>query len=156
LMTDVFGNYVIQKVHIVFIWNSNCWYLLYNSMFYVWFVNIALLFLNAQFLDHGIESQILELVSRLTGHVLPLSLQMYGCRVIQKVLFYAFAVIHTSCAHTLACLFSARAFEIFTWHPISAWSIHTFYVNIVVGDAYFAEHYPVPRPFDLSLWCGLV
>ncbi|KAJ6983397.1 pumilio [Populus alba x Populus x berolinensis] len=38
------------------------------------------------FLDHGTESQRFELVSRLTGHVLPLSLQMYGCRVIQKAL----------------------------------------------------------------------
>ncbi|KAL1060847.1 hypothetical protein V6Z11_1Z065800 [Gossypium hirsutum] len=51
LMTDVFGNYVIQK-----------------------------------FFEHGTESQRAELATQLTGHVLPLSLQMYGCRVIQKAL----------------------------------------------------------------------
>lgn len=40
-----------------------------------------------QFFEHGTESQRKELASQLTGHVLPLSLQMYGCRVIQKVHF---------------------------------------------------------------------
>ncbi|KAL7607467.1 hypothetical protein Lser_V15G18976 [Lactuca serriola] len=48
LMTDVFGNYLIQK--------------------------------------HGTKSQRRELAGQLIGHVLPLSLQMYGCRVIQKAL----------------------------------------------------------------------
>lgn len=38
-----------------------------------------------QFLEHGTESQRKELARQLIGHVLPLSLQMYGCRVIQKV-----------------------------------------------------------------------
>jgi len=38
-----------------------------------------------QFFEHGTESQRKELASQLSGHVLPLSLQMYGCRVIQKV-----------------------------------------------------------------------
>jgi len=40
-----------------------------------------------QFFEHGTESQRKELASQLSGHVLPLSLQMYGCRVIQKVHF---------------------------------------------------------------------
>lgn len=38
-----------------------------------------------QFFEHGTESQRKELAGQLFGHVLPLSLQMYGCRVIQKV-----------------------------------------------------------------------
>ncbi|RVW73186.1 Pumilio-like 5 [Vitis vinifera] len=50
LMTDVFGNYVIQK-----------------------------------FFEHGNPEQRKELASQLAGQILPLSLQMYGCRVIQKV-----------------------------------------------------------------------
>ena len=51
LMTDVFGNYVIQK-----------------------------------FFEFGIPEQKQTLAQRLRGHVLPLALQMYGCRVIQKAL----------------------------------------------------------------------
>ncbi|CAN1257430.1 Pumilio homolog 1 [Linum perenne] len=61
LMTDVFGNYVIQKV---------C-----NK-------SIKLL----EFFEHGSAPQIRELAEQLTGHVLTLSLQMYGCRVIQKAI----------------------------------------------------------------------
>lgn len=38
-----------------------------------------------QFFEHGTASQIRELADQLNGHVLALSLQMYGCRVIQKV-----------------------------------------------------------------------
>ncbi|XP_047145593.1 pumilio homolog 2 isoform X1 [Hydra vulgaris] len=51
LMTDVFGNYVIQK-----------------------------------FFEFGSPEQKLLLAQRIKGHVLPLALQMYGCRVIQKAL----------------------------------------------------------------------
>ncbi|XP_066093985.1 pumilio homolog 2 isoform X8 [Saccopteryx bilineata] len=51
LMTDVFGNYVIQK-----------------------------------FFEFGSLDQKLALATRVRGHVLPLALQMYGCRVIQKAL----------------------------------------------------------------------
>ncbi|XP_072354988.1 pumilio homolog 2-like isoform X4 [Scyliorhinus torazame] len=51
LMTDVFGNYVIQK-----------------------------------FFEFGSMDQKLALAQRIRGHVLPLALQMYGCRVIQKAL----------------------------------------------------------------------
>ncbi|KAK1574835.1 hypothetical protein Q3G72_000283 [Acer saccharum] len=49
LMTDVFGNYVIQK-----------------------------------FFEQGSPQQRKELADKLVGQMLPLSLQMYGCRVIQK------------------------------------------------------------------------
>lgn len=38
-----------------------------------------------QFFEHGLVSQRRELAGKLYGHVLTLSLQMYGCRVIQKV-----------------------------------------------------------------------
>lgn len=51
LMTDVFGNYVIQK-----------------------------------FFEFGTPEQKQTLATNVQGHVLPLSLQMYGCRVIQKAL----------------------------------------------------------------------
>jgi pumilio RNA-binding family len=50
LMTDVFGNYVIQKLF-----------------------------------DHGGPDQREALASFLVGHAVQLSLQMYGCRVVQKV-----------------------------------------------------------------------
>ncbi|CAA2966601.1 pumilio homolog 5 [Olea europaea subsp. europaea] len=50
LMTDVFGNYVIQK-----------------------------------FFEYGTCEQRRELANQLSGKILPLSFQMYGCRVIQKV-----------------------------------------------------------------------
>ncbi|XP_020908481.2 pumilio homolog 2 [Exaiptasia diaphana] len=51
LMTDVFGNYVIQK-----------------------------------FFEFGSDDQKHHLASCIRGNVLPLALQMYGCRVIQKAL----------------------------------------------------------------------
>ena len=51
LMTDVFGNYVIQK-----------------------------------FFEFGTPDQKQTLAQRVRGRVLPLALQMYGCRVIQKAL----------------------------------------------------------------------
>jgi len=38
-----------------------------------------------QFFEHGLASQRRELANKLFEHVLTLSLQMYGCRVIQKV-----------------------------------------------------------------------
>ena len=48
-MTDVFGNYVIQK-----------------------------------FFEHGNQLQKSILAKQMEGHVLTLSTQMYGCRVVQK------------------------------------------------------------------------
>ena len=51
MMTDVFGNYVIQK-----------------------------------FFEFGSPEQKQTLAQRVRGHVLPLALHMYGCRVIQKAL----------------------------------------------------------------------
>ena len=50
LMTDVFGNYVIQK-----------------------------------FFEHGNQSQKRGLANQMKSHVMVLSCQMYGCRVVQKV-----------------------------------------------------------------------
>ncbi|KAJ0006860.1 hypothetical protein Pint_30791 [Pistacia integerrima] len=55
LMTDVFGNYVIEK-------NSDL----------------------LQFFKRGSPGQREELADKLVGQMLPLSLRMYGCRVIQK------------------------------------------------------------------------
>jgi NifU-like protein involved in Fe-S cluster formation len=49
-MTDVFGNYVIQKLF-----------------------------------EHGDQNQKKILANKMKGRVLDLSLQMYGCRVVQKV-----------------------------------------------------------------------
>ena len=51
MVTDVFGNYVVQK-----------------------------------FLDHGQLEQRLKIFGMLQGNVLSMSLQMYGCRVVQKAL----------------------------------------------------------------------
>jgi hypothetical protein len=49
------------------------WILIRASVFYL------------QFFEHGSAEQRSELAEQLVGHVLNLSLQMYGCRVIQKV-----------------------------------------------------------------------
>lgn len=49
-MTDVFGNYVIQK-----------------------------------FFEHGNQGQKKTLAGQMKSHILTLSMQMYGCRVVQKV-----------------------------------------------------------------------
>jgi mRNA-binding protein PUF3 len=51
LMTDVFGNYVIQKMF-----------------------------------EHGNQSQKKILANQMKGHIMTLSMQMYGCRVVQKVM----------------------------------------------------------------------
>ena len=59
-MTDVFGNYVIQK-----------------------------------FFEHGNQLQKSILAKQMEGHVLTLSTQMYGCRVVQKVgTTYLFSDLH--------------------------------------------------------------
>lgn len=65
LMTDVFGNYVIQK-----------------------------------FFEHGSPEQKRRLAQELVGNVVPLTMQMYGCRVIQKVC--SFAVLR--CSVTCVCV----------------------------------------------------
>lgn len=49
-MTDVFGNYVVQK-----------------------------------FFEHGNQTQKQQLANKMKGHIAELSVQMYGCRVVQKV-----------------------------------------------------------------------
>ena len=36
--------------------------------------------------EHGTPAQRECLIAQMTGHILELSLQMYGCRVVQKVL----------------------------------------------------------------------
>ena len=51
LMTDVFGNYVIQK-----------------------------------FFEFGTTEQKIGLAKKIKGNVVQLSLQMYGCRIVQKAL----------------------------------------------------------------------
>ena len=81
LMTDVFGNYVIQKVFL-FLHSS---VVLCFSILYI-YVTSGAIGVYVQFFEHGLPSQRRELANKLFGHVLTLSLQMYGCRVIQKVL----------------------------------------------------------------------
>ncbi len=39
-----------------------------------------------KFLEHGSPAQRLQLAGMLKGNVMTLSLQMYGCRVVQKAL----------------------------------------------------------------------
>ncbi len=48
-----------------------------------------------QFFEHGTPQQRRDLANQLVGHVLVLSLQMYGCRVIQKV--FANDCVSTNC-----------------------------------------------------------
>lgn len=80
LMTDVFGNYVIQKVCSYFLTlyrticpSDLCLFLIICNIFFF------------QFFEYGNTSQRKELADQLMGQIVPLSLQMYGCRVIQKV-----------------------------------------------------------------------
>jgi hypothetical protein len=39
----------------------------------------------SQFFEFATERQLIQLADQLKGHILELSLQMYGCRVVQKV-----------------------------------------------------------------------
>lgn len=88
LMTDVFGNYVIQKV-------PSPWFFIQSIIFVLMcstqlvlrlcYPSSVLILLSFQFFEHGMATQRRELACKLFGHVLTLSLQMYGCRVIQKV-----------------------------------------------------------------------
>lgn len=66
-------------------------------------------FLSLQFFEHGSAEQRKELANNLAGHVLPLSLQMYGCRVIQKVPSASFCLL-TICFETLILLFGSLEF----------------------------------------------
>uniref|UniRef100_A0A0E0JU83 PUM-HD domain-containing protein n=1 Tax=Oryza punctata TaxID=4537 RepID=A0A0E0JU83_ORYPU len=76
LMTDVFGNYVVQKVRVTFFFVST------KAIVILPADHIPL----NQFFEHGSTAQIKELADQLIGRVLALSLQMYGCRVIQKAI----------------------------------------------------------------------
>ncbi|XP_059883032.1 pumilio homolog 2 isoform X2 [Delphinus delphis] len=98
LMTDVFGNYVIQKFFEPKGGNSpadEC----INRMWYIHAVEYCSAIRRNEALIHaytwmelseisqfGSLDQKLALATRIRGHVLPLALQMYGCRVIQKAL----------------------------------------------------------------------
>ncbi|KAF3849992.1 hypothetical protein F7725_019711 [Dissostichus mawsoni] len=84
LMTDVFGNYVIQKFFEVrTVFKVDLYLNRYKtretflSMCTKYFVCVV---------QFGSADQKLALATRIRGHVLPLALQMYGCRVIQKAL----------------------------------------------------------------------
>lgn len=59
--------------------------------------------LEVQFFEHGTEGHRKELARHLIGHVLPLTLQMYGCRVIQKVCFYGFVSLSILRYDTFGC-----------------------------------------------------
>lgn len=71
LMTDVFGNYVIQK------------FFEYGSQDQKAVRYIACLHISQPDPD---LARLQSLTQKIRGHVLPLALQMYGCRVIQKAL----------------------------------------------------------------------
>lgn len=86
LMTDVFGNYVIQKV-----WNLRLSYLIFHSYFEIFMCCKVSVYINRhdmrvhhifrflfffQFFEHGSASQIRQLTEHLTGYVLNVSLQM--------------------------------------------------------------------------------
>ncbi|KAM9054136.1 pumilio homolog 2 isoform 2-T2 [Megaptera novaeangliae] len=98
LMTDVFGNYVIQKFFEPKGGNNpadEC----INRMWYIHAIEYCSAIRRNEALIHaytwmelseisqfGSLDQKLALATRIRGHVLPLALQMYGCRVIQKAL----------------------------------------------------------------------
>lgn len=46
-----------------------------------------------QFFEYGSPEQRKELANQLTSQVLPLSLQMYGCRVIQKACLFLYSLM---------------------------------------------------------------
>lgn len=68
LMTDVFGNYVIQVSILI--------------------PNFKMYDLFQKFFEFGNNEQRNQLVGTIRGNVMKLALQMYGCRVIQKALEY--------------------------------------------------------------------
>jgi pumilio RNA-binding family len=62
-----------------------------------------------QVFEHGTSQQRHDLASQLVGHVLVLSLQMYGCRVIQKALEVVDVVLQTQLVseldgHVMRCV----------------------------------------------------
>jgi hypothetical protein len=68
LIQDVFGNYVCG--HQLSFPSLTCCAKVIQKLF-----------------EHGTQVQKTVLANTMEGHVLPLSLQMYGCRVVQKVRF---------------------------------------------------------------------
>lgn len=74
-----------------------------------------------QFFEHGLASQRRELANKLFSHVLTLSLQMYGCRVIQKVLTALCIVISMNdCAWSseyVICLCFFNKYFIYLFRP---------------------------------------
>lgn len=82
LMTDVFGNYVIQKVTSVC---GKAETFCDKKRFRHYCSHCLPVSYVSQFFEHGTTQQRRDLAKQLVGHVLSLSLQMYGCRVIQKV-----------------------------------------------------------------------
>ena len=82
LTTDVFGNYVIQKVcqsTIVIFFLENTVICFEKSEILIFTMH------RSQFFEFATESQLSQLADKLNGHILNLSFQMYGCRVVQKV-----------------------------------------------------------------------
>jgi hypothetical protein len=67
----------------------------------------------SQFFEFATESQLIQLADLLKGHILELSLQMYGCRVVQKVcsmfsivyVYYAIKALNKICAPSILCTF---------------------------------------------------
>lgn len=68
-------------------WNVSCCLEVHNTVILLYLASFTKVSVGVciQFFEHGLVSQRRELANKLFGHVLTLSLQMYGCRVIQKV-----------------------------------------------------------------------
>lgn len=66
---------------------------------------VYLFFCVLQFFEYGSPDQRKELANQLTGKVLPLSLQMYGCRVIQKVCLCVYSLMLPCSIIMDPCLF---------------------------------------------------
>jgi hypothetical protein len=78
LMTDVFGNYVLQKFFEHGKPTSTLTHMKHADLFHLFYSHIPF--------SLGNQMQKTILAKQMEGHVLTLSLQMYGCRVVQKAL----------------------------------------------------------------------
>ena len=87
-----------------------------------------------QFFEHGTPQQRRDLAKELVGHVLVLSLQMYGCRVIQKVL----ANICTFWSFTSCILYFGANQEV-----ISRLAFNWIHIHF----------YPAQRGNQVQYWC---
>lgn len=82
LVTDVFGNYVVQKVLFQLISTLQLLKMQANTRIFPTYIY----FLFHQLMEHGTPFQRRKIIECLIGSASSLSFQQYGCRVIQRVM----------------------------------------------------------------------